>query len=87
MQSNRVVFWGGVIGGLIKLLLDQITYAIGISTVDTVGMFSRMFFGSTQANYAMWIIYLLASGLVGWLVSRLIPVRNLDSFVTSGITS
>lgn len=85
MRSSSAGFIGGVIGGFIKLVLDQITYSAGISTVDTVGMYSKMLFGSTQANFLMWIIYLVATGLVGWLVSRLIPVGNLDSYVVSGI--
>lgn len=78
---------GGVIGGIIKLILDQLTFAIGISSVDTVGEFSRLLFGGTQAGLAMWIVYLIITGLVGWLISSLIPEKNIDAYATLGIVA
>ncbi|MPN62226.1 hypothetical protein SDC9_209973 [bioreactor metagenome] len=33
----------------------------------------------------MWIIYLIATGLVGWLISGIIPARRIDSYFFSGI--
>lgn len=82
MQARAGIV-GGVIGGIIKLVLDQLTFAIGISSVDTVGEFSRLLFGGAQAGLAMWIVYLIATGLVGWLVSSLI--YDINSYAISGI--
>lgn len=67
-------------------LLDGIL-TFGISTVDTIGEFSRLLFGGTQASLLMWIVYLIATGLVGWLVSVIIPVRNMDSYFVLGIVA
>lgn len=76
---------GGTIGGIIKLILDQLTYTIGISTMDSVGDFSRVLFGTKQANWATWVVYLIVAGLVGLLISSLIPVKNKGSYILSGI--
>lgn len=45
----------------------------------------QLLFGGTQASLVMWIVYLIATGLVGWLVSVIIPVRRMDSYFVSGI--
>lgn len=84
MKSNVSGILGGIIGGLVKLGLDQITYTIGISTVDTVGTFSGIFFGGPQ-YFAVWIIYLIGSGLIGWLAALLIPAKYSKSYITTGI--
>lgn len=84
MKSNLTGFIGGVIGGLIKLTLDQISYATGISAVDTAGTFSGILFQGTQ-YLEVWIIYLFVTGLAGGLASILIPVKNLNSYITIGI--
>lgn len=84
MKSDLSGIIGGIIGGLIKLALDQISYAIGISTVDTVGTFSGILFSGTQ-YLEVWLIYLFMTGLAGGLASMLIPVKNLNSYITIGI--
>jgi hypothetical protein len=81
MQARAGII-GGVIGGIIKLILDQLTFVIGISSVNTAVEFSRLLFRSTQANFAIWIVYLLVTGLVGWLVASLI--LDVKSYLTVG---
>lgn len=84
-MRTRAGIIGGVIGGIIKLALDQLTFAVGISSVDTVGQLSRLLFGSTKISLVMWIVYLIATGLAGWLVSWLIPAGSINSYFVSGI--
>jgi len=84
MQARAGII-GGVIGGFIMLIIDQLTFAVGISTIDTIGELSRLLFGGTRASLLMWIAYLIVAGLVGWLVSVIIPVRRMDSYFVSGI--
>ncbi len=82
MQARAGII-GGVIGGIIKLILDQLTFAIGISSVNTAGEFSLLLFRSTRSNFAIWIVYLLVTGLIGWLLASLIP--DVKSYMTVGI--
>ncbi len=84
MQARAGVI-GGVIGGIIKLIIDQLTFAIGISAVDTVGEFSQFLFGIRQMNVAICIVYLIATGLVGWFVASLIA--DSERYITWGIVS
>ena len=84
MQARAGVI-GGVIGGIIKLIIDQLSYAIGISSVDSVGEFSLILFGIRQMNVAICIVYLIATGLAGWLVSSLIS--DSKKYVSWGIVS
>ncbi|MEL7656974.1 MAG: hypothetical protein AAGU75_13830 [Bacillota bacterium] len=84
MKSNLSGFVGGVVGGLIKLIIDQISYAVVISTVDTIGTFSGILFGGSQ-YLQVWIIYLFVTGLAGWLISMFITEKNLKFYVTVGI--
>lgn len=89
MQRSWIGFLAGAIGGLIKLVLDQITFAGRISTVDTVGMFSQILFpaaGTPQAKSTLvWIIYMLVTGAVGWLVSQLVPRQFMKSYLSTGL--
>lgn len=85
MQRNTVGFLGGIIGGFFKLLVDQTTFASNISNVDTVGTFSRVLFTANKTNIPGWFIYILGTGLVGWLVSRLIPKQFITSYFSSGL--
>lgn len=84
MQARAGII-GGVVGGFIMQIIDQLTFAVGISTIDTIGEFSRLLFGGTQASLLMWILFLIVTGLVGWLVSLIIPVRSMDSYFVTGI--
>jgi len=83
MKSSLSGFVGGVIGGLIKLILDQISYAAGISAVDTVGTFSGILFGGAQ-YFQVWIMYIFVTGLAGWLVSVIITEKNLNLYIVIG---
>lgn len=84
-MHTRAGIIGGVAGGLIMMILDQLALAMRISSVNTMGELSLLFFGSMQMNPIVWLIRILATGLVGWLVSKLMPKRNTDSYIASGI--
>ncbi len=82
MQRDLAGFVGGVIGGLAMLILDQLTFAINISNVNSIGIMSR-FLGR---NYvAGWIIGLLITGAVGWLVAKLLPEKYSREYITPGL--
>jgi len=82
MQPGAAGFWGGVIGGLIKLILDQTAFASNISSVDTVGMFSQLL---GMQYFAMWIIYILATGVIGWIISQFVIREYSASYFSSGV--
>lgn len=85
MQS-RLGIIGGAIGGIIMLLVDQISYSIGISSVDTIGEFSRIFklFGGSKSIISSWILYITITGLIGWLVASILADAKKHSFVIYG---
>lgn len=84
MQRGAVGFISGVVGGLIKLLLDQLALAVGISKVNTVAGFASIF--STQGSpWGIWLVYVILSGLVGWAVARLVSRQFIESYLTAGI--
>lgn len=88
MTRSWVGFLAGVVGGVIKLVLDQVTFAGRISAVDTVGMFSQILtpvVGAQANSTVVWLGYLLITGLVGWLVSQLLPKQYLASYLSSGL--
>jgi uncharacterized membrane protein YagU involved in acid resistance len=82
MQARAGVI-GGAIGGIIKLIIDYLTYAVGISSVDSIGDFSQVLFRIKQMNVAICIVYLIAAGAAGWFISSLIS--DSKRFVTWGI--
>ncbi|HWR42812.1 hypothetical protein [Sporomusa sp.] len=77
MQRELAGLLGGIIGGVIKLVIDQTAFASNISKVDTVATFSLFAPG--------WFTYIIATGLVGWLVARLISQEYVVSYFSSGI--
>jgi len=79
-------FLGGVIGGFVKLVLDQATFAINLSNVDTISTLSRFLFPAGGVNYtAGWIIYMLGTGVVGWIVSKLFSKEFPREYFSSGL--
>lgn len=85
MRRDAVGFISGVVGGLIKLLLDQFTFGIGISRVDTIGVFANMFSLARASSLWVWVLYILITGIAGWAVARLVSKDFVDSYVTAGV--
>ncbi|SMC44048.1 hypothetical protein [Sporomusa malonica] len=81
MDRNIAGLIGGVIGGVAKLVLDQLTFASGISSVDTIGTVSNLL--SVQSGIG-WFIYAIATGFAGWLAARLISQEHLVYYFSSG---
>lgn len=82
MQRGTAGFVGGVIGGIIKLVIDQITLAINISAVDTIGTFSRLF---SMPSVLCWFVYIIATGLLGLVIVKIIPRSYENNFFTAGV--
>lgn len=86
MQRGTAGFLGGIAGGLIKLALDQAALAANISSVDTIGVLSRLMFPAARISQpAGWVLFLLAAGAAGWLVAKMLAVRFPRSYLFSGI--
>ena len=89
MQRDLAGFVGGIIGGLAMLILDQVTFAANISSVNSIGIMSRFLFPTGRINYvAGWLIGLLITGAVGWLVAKVLkvlPEKYSREFITSGL--
>lgn len=86
MGRGLAGFTGGVIGGLIKLLIDQIGFAINISTADTAGTVSQVLYGVVdKPPIISWSIYILGTGIVGWIISRIISKEYTANYFSSGI--
>lgn len=83
MNASAVGFWGGAAGGLIKLLLDQATFALNISAINVIGEFGK--FWGTTSTYLVWLIYIVLTGIVGFLVGQFIPRDLLKSYLSSGL--
>lgn len=86
MSRGLLGLIGGVIGGLVKLGLDQLAFVTNIATINPVGWVSRILAPTTldQAVWA-WVLYAVATGLIGWLVAVLLPREYVDSYLASGI--
>jgi len=84
MTKGTAAFIGGLIGGFIKLSIDQLAFESNISSINTAGMFSSYLFG-TSANLLTWILYILAVGVIGWLISFLISDALYINFLTYGL--
>jgi len=86
MTRDGIGLLAGVTGGAVKLALDQLTFAAGISAVNEVGIFSRILFPATGATPVLtWIIYLVGTAVIGWLVARLLDKPYLGSYLPSGL--
>ncbi|HWR43478.1 hypothetical protein [Sporomusa sp.] len=82
MERNIAVLIGGVIGGAVKLVVDQLAFASGISSVDTIGTVSNLLFVQSGMG---WFIYVIVTGFAGWLAARLISQEYLVSYFSSGL--
>lgn len=83
MQRNSAGFVGGLAGGLIRLALDQIVFASGISGVNTVGWFSTLL--GTASAFWSWVAYGLVTGAIGWLISLVVPKDYPSSYLPAGL--
>lgn len=86
MLARRGII-GGAIGGILMLLIDQSTYAIGISKVDTIGVFSKIFkvYGGSDSIISSCILFVTITGMIGWFVSSILADLKHYSFVFVGI--
>ena len=84
MQKGTAAFIGGLVGGFIKLLIDQVTLGGYTSSVDTVGTFSYLLFGRS-AYVLTWIVYILAVGIISWIISFFISTEFIINYFSSGL--
>ncbi|MTI83186.1 MAG: hypothetical protein FH756_04620 [Firmicutes bacterium] len=86
MTKDWIGLLAGVIGGAVKLALDQVPFASGISVANEIGVFSRILFPAAGAAPVLtWIIYLVGTGIIGWLVARLLNKPYMVSYLPSGL--
>lgn len=86
MKKGTAGFSGGVVGGLIKLFIDQIAFAINVSSVNTSGTISQMFYGGEyKLPLISWGIYILATGIVGLILSQIVSREYAANFISSGV--
>lgn len=83
MQRSTAGFVGGLVGGLIRLALAHIAFAVGISSGNTVDWLSRLF--GTISGLWSWVIFGLAAGVIGLLVSLVVPKDYPSSYLTAGL--
>lgn len=76
-------FLGGFIGGLVRMSLEMLAFASGISRMNMMKSMGRLLFPTgTIAPGLNWLIHALAAGLVGLLIAALVP-RNYPNFFWS----
>jgi hypothetical protein len=86
MTEFTVGFGAGVVGGLIKLLIDQITFAINISNVNTSGAISQIFYGTEgKLPLISWGIYIVITGIAGAIITKIISRKAAANFLFSGV--
>lgn len=87
MQRDLAGFVGGVIGGLAMLIIDQVTFALNISSINSIGILSSFLFPVGGINYvAGWLIGLLITGVTGWIVAKILPEKFIKyNFITQGL--
>lgn len=90
MHRDTAGFFGGVIAGFLKLVLDQSAVAINVSSSSMADTISKILFGTTGIySFITWIIYMLFTGLLSWIISKIISgilVNFLYWGTISGIT-
>jgi len=73
MHRGTAGFLGGLIAGFIKLVIDQIAIAINLSSSSMMDVISKMLLGTNGIySFISWIIYILFTGLLGWIISKII---------------
>lgn len=86
MNKGIVGFGAGVIGGLIKLLIDQIALTANISNINTAGTVSQIFYGGAyKLPLISWGIYIVITGLVGFILSKIISREAAANYLSSGV--
>jgi hypothetical protein len=73
MHRSTAGFLGGVIAGFIKLLIDQLAIAINLSYSSVTDVISQILFIQGGVYFFIsWIIYILFSDLMGFIISKII---------------
>ena len=86
MQRGTAGFIGGVIAGFIKLVIEQIFIGINILKSNMPGTISNILFGASgKLIFLSWIIYVLLTGLAGWVLSKIILSEK--KYVFTGVIS
>lgn len=86
MQRGWAGFVGGVIGGLAMLTLDQVTFFTKISSVNSIAIMSQFLFPASGINYvAGWLLGILITGVVGWLVAIILSKEFPREYISSGL--
>lgn len=87
MQRGTAGFLGGVLAGFIKLVIEQTLLAFNISSSTVPGTISNILFGAS-GKYAFfsWTIYILITGLVGWILSKIISKESANFFYSGAIS-
>lgn len=85
MHKNTVGFLGGIVAGLVLLIIEQILLALNISESNMPGIISEILFNNSEKyTFLSWIIYALITGLIGWLLSRIISGKS-DTYIYQGV--
>jgi hypothetical protein len=86
MKRTTAGLVGGLSGGIIKFVIDQVLYTSGVSPVDTAGAYSRLFLGiDSSFNLLSWIIYIITAAIAGLLVSLIFKNQATFNYFSSGI--
>lgn len=86
MKRGVAGFVGGLIGGVIKIVADQVLYATGVSPVNTAGAFSRLFSGAWSfLTLSIFILYVLGAAVLGFIISLIFISKVTFNYFSSGI--
>jgi hypothetical protein len=79
-------FIGGIIGGLAYMSLDQLAFAVKISKMNMLRTMERLLspIGNIPPGL-IWLIHILATGLVGLLIAALVSRNYVKSFWSTGL--
>lgn len=86
MKKTTAGFVGGLIGGTIKLIIDQVLFVSGASPVNAPSMFSNLFLGTGNSLTLFGsIIYILGAAAVGWIISLVFNNKLIFKYFSSGL--
>lgn len=86
MKRGTAGFIGGVLAGFIKLVIEQIFFGINILESNMPGTISNILFGeSGKLTFLSWVIYVLLTGLAGWVLSKIISLDK--NYIFTGVIS
>jgi len=82
MQRGTAGFIVGALGGIIKVEIEQISFASNVSSSSMIDTVSKILF-SGRGTYPVfsWIIYILITGLFGWVLSKIISKESVNFFI------